>query len=669
MASHDQKKANIVDQSLDQEQDLGLEEGWLPSNSEMLELLAAQPPDPGAFPGSPSGWPATPPAGLGDLGGVADLALPDWARDLDDAAADAAVTGLDAGWGVLVDLSQDAQTDVSDVADSAWGGAQTAGHAVTDGLSGARDAVVGKSADLADQAHRGLDTAADMATDIGDAAWGRAKDLGDTAADTAEGIGHAAWDGANDLGHAAWDGAKEVGATVLDTAGIALTAMEWRGSWDVGGKDGDAPAVQADIRAKTAEIPNQDIIYEQLAHGAAYGKFNQAQLFEWGYMPLIHVVRQNNSTGVAVVAVVPRKCLPAEQALLVRMHGRALRPVVAFRGSADAVNWKDDASIQRVGAAAFAAHQDEFQCHIASLAGASADGKVDLVGHSLGGALAQMAATLGNAGRIVTFQAPGIGAEMVDQIPDDVTSTHHRARNDVVPWAGGAHSEGRTYEYDQEGLDTPLYSHTYHLLPGVNALRGDGQQGNAVPMVYDTSVFTEPSPGGSAFNGKQDHFQAAPIVDVSDGVADWSRDGETDAIEQAWVDARDTTAELGRTAAGYAMLGEDNLHDGFAAVGDSKAMPVLDLVSPNLAATARMASNTPSVSDAFTNVMGVYGSGGVAGDQNPRDLDRLAQVRVLLNQAVADGRSKPERIALVKSSGLPHDFEAVLVDQITRFQK
>lgn len=89
-------------------------------------------------------------------------------------------------------------------------------------------------------------------------------------------------------------------------------------------------------------------------------------------------------------------------------------------------------------------------------------GKFDLVGHSLGGAMAQHVAAdpdfASSVNQLVTFQSPGIDQESVDRfksMPEDerATATHHIVKGDIVDRAGDANLPGTVYEHDI-GLET-----------------------------------------------------------------------------------------------------------------------------------------------------------------------------------------------------------------------
>jgi hypothetical protein len=319
------------------------------------------------------------------------------------------------------------------------------------------------------------------------------------------------------------------------------------------------PEMQEAVKKATEPIPNQDIIYEQLAHNLAYGKYDVQQLAAWGYGPPKVVIPLNPVTGMFAVAVEPDPELdPAE---LTELHGGlAPRAVIAFRGSTDAVDWADDLSTQGIGAAHFAAHKVEIAAALAQFA---KDGAPDVTGHSLGGALAQLAATVGPVNRVVTFQAPGISPELAAQVPEEVQATHHRAAGDPVAWAGGTHLPGEEYIYNQAVWEDSN-PHTSFLLDGLNALRGD-----AVPMIYDGAfAYSDYEMEEGVWNNRLDpekvlEYEALhpgnDLAWVSHGAQDMNRDGQLDAFESTVDSGRAALSEASRAVVGGALQAADKV--------------------------------------------------------------------------------------------------------------
>ena len=111
-----------------------------------------------------------------------------------------------------------------------------------------------------------------------------------------------------------------------------------------------------------------------------------------------------------------------------------------------------------VGLSQYIQNQADISAMIDAAANQSGTGKVILVGHSLGGALAQIAAcdgaNMSQIERIVTFQAPGIPHEILAELLrynhrnlQDVLSTHYRVDGDIVDNAGEVSTPGEIVRY------------------------------------------------------------------------------------------------------------------------------------------------------------------------------------------------------------------------------
>lgn len=137
-------------------------------------------------------------------------------------------------------------------------------------------------------------------------------------------------------------------------------------------------------------------------------------------------------------------------------------PVIAFTGSEElGTDWVSDVTDPEPGSRQFTSGITAIRNAITELGG-----RVDVTGHSLGGALAQITAAFfpEKVRNIVTFQAPGIRSRLSSIIRrhnDDIRagrtqgeliqSTHYRADHDIVDDAGEAHTEGTTFDisFDQ----------------------------------------------------------------------------------------------------------------------------------------------------------------------------------------------------------------------------
>lgn len=248
-----------------------------------------------------------------------------------------------------------------------------------------------------------------------------------------------------------------------------------------------------EIMEDTAAIPQQDVIFERMAHDFAYNGVNGADvrwLHRYGYQvfPMGQTAATDGAGGFAMMAFIPydaprpeegETTAPAptadgeetpppsasEDADAGRPHlgtpARPFdferRPVLAFRGTnpTSLEDWFTNTTPEGVGAFQFAINQGLIAGLMQRL---NAHGQIDVVGHSLGGALAQYAAVYYSSmiGRVVTFQAAGIDADLVRQFTAQqrgrrgggIRSTHHRVAGDVVPSFGEAFLPGQVYEYD-----------------------------------------------------------------------------------------------------------------------------------------------------------------------------------------------------------------------------
>jgi hypothetical protein len=119
-------------------------------------------------------------------------------------------------------------------------------------------------------------------------------------------------------------------------------------------------------------------------------------------------------------------------------------PVLTFKGTTPSSMGDVTADLDPVGVGftTFQRHKGE----VASLID-EAGGKVDVVGHSLGGALAQNCGFSFNANvrRVVTFQSAAISgtqALMLRAMKKQPEATHHVAKGDPVPTGGLGHLKG-----------------------------------------------------------------------------------------------------------------------------------------------------------------------------------------------------------------------------------
>ncbi len=147
-------------------------------------------------------------------------------------------------------------------------------------------------------------------------------------------------------------------------------------------------------------------------------------------------------------------------------------PVVSFRGTVPTKipTLIADLDPGSIGGFQFSANINEIR---GVMQRAAAHGPAVVTGHSLGGALAQLAASTfpDMVGSIITFQAPGVDRSVVERLekyneenPDKaITSSHHRVEGDLVPLGGQALTPGTVHNHEMEG-GNPLSKHLAYPL-------------------------------------------------------------------------------------------------------------------------------------------------------------------------------------------------------------
>jgi hypothetical protein len=220
-----------------------------------------------------------------------------------------------------------------------------------------------------------------------------------------------------------------------------------------------AEPAKAEARSEDQPLTNADAVVEQLAHGmidkdldAKDEHFLQVNGYE--ALPIIRGAHE----------FVMRTFLPTQA-------GKA--PIVAFRGTRpDKIQTViADLDPTGIGMYQFNPNRDLID---AQMAAAASHGQVISAGHSLGGALAQIAAATfpARVQRIVTFQSPGVSKEMAAQLvkynaehPDEaIESSHHRVKGDLVPLGGQALTPGVIHNHEMTDGNifqrNPLAKHT-----------------------------------------------------------------------------------------------------------------------------------------------------------------------------------------------------------------
>ncbi|HEX8114278.1 MAG TPA: Rossmann-like fold-containing protein, partial [Kofleriaceae bacterium] len=226
-----------------------------------------------------------------------------------------------------------------------------------------------------------------------------------------------------------------------------------------GERDQTATPAHDETHAPAQRLASNDAVVEQLAHGMVDRDLtpaDEAFLQANGYRtePPIRGEHQ----------FVMRVFYPTEE-------GKP--PIVAFRGTVPSkpATIIADLDPRGIGTWQFNANRSAIEHAVNK---ASEYGPVVFAGHSLGGALAQTAASHfpAQADRIVTFQAPGVSRGTVRAVEDfnaahpdnPILSTHHRVTGDLVPRGGRALTPGTVYDHEMFGGSrlsrNPLSKHT-----------------------------------------------------------------------------------------------------------------------------------------------------------------------------------------------------------------
>ena len=140
--------------------------------------------------------------------------------------------------------------------------------------------------------------------------------------------------------------------------------------------------------------------------------------------------------------------------------------VLAFEGSADLLDWLDDLNPDQAGPG-YKQMKQNTDLILDTIKENTKDGKkVVFTGHSLGGALAQFAASLApdRIERVVTFQSPGVPYDKVSRFQHNESVIHYFVDGDIVPLAGEAFLPGKVMVFYISGLSLIVDPHTVYPL-------------------------------------------------------------------------------------------------------------------------------------------------------------------------------------------------------------
>lgn len=184
-------------------------------------------------------------------------------------------------------------------------------------------------------------------------------------------------------------------------------------------------------QSSPAHTPNKHIEYEVLAKRLVYNDYKEGDL--------VQPAQSDREQGYRVDKVF--KGGDGLYALGLVKDGQP--PVLVFRGSQEGIDWVDNTHPGGVGVGQYnAALRLGIDIWIKEQGT-----KPDVVGHSLGGSLAQLTAAdfSQSIGETVTFNAPGIGVDRLIRFKGGKV-THYISPTDIVSRAGIAFLPGTIYE-------------------------------------------------------------------------------------------------------------------------------------------------------------------------------------------------------------------------------
>lgn len=213
--------------------------------------------------------------------------------------------------------------------------------------------------------------------------------------------------------------------------------------------DADLGSVEADLDLENADPDKRAQIETSLKPGALLSAFgyttDRAYFGKWGFQMRVFYPKKGSKHREVVVA-------------FRGTEGMQFNPFGENTSQSAIDTTIGDFAFIPTGYAQANLNMDLMALVLGQAAGRAPDG-LTLVGHSLGGALAQLAAVRFKelVGRVVTFQAPAIEREDAQKLDEynaqhkhaAVEATHYRVAGDVVPLAGEQMLSGDIFTFDR----------------------------------------------------------------------------------------------------------------------------------------------------------------------------------------------------------------------------
>ncbi|MDA9774601.1 hypothetical protein N9B82_06550, partial [Saprospiraceae bacterium] len=276
------------------------------------------------------------------------------------------------------------------------------------------------------------------------------------------------------------------------------------------------------------QIPSRHVMDEFTAHQIAY-KSPEDLIGGAGLSPQEREILENG--GYDPDNIMVQTGPNGFQATLIMPMEEGVAPMLAIRGTADLAGVITDIDPEQVG-------DLQYKNNAETIAGMieAAGGKVDLSGHSLGGAMAQIIAAhhTSSVGRVTTFQSPGISSETASLYKENASKldeenqpevAHHIVENDLVSKAGEENLPGTFYEHDLGNID-PVTAHTSFVTgtSGFEEARNeygitdDFMENEVGKEITDESIITKFEEQPHKYKRKMAEFVRSGVGSIRDGL-------------------------------------------------------------------------------------------------------------------------------------------------------